>query len=256
MASINQNIQTFYTQAANKDFARDFLFRVVRMQGVGLPDLKDEDLVYVKAAQLPGRTIENINASYMGLKFNIPGVATYDSSDSGNHYTNGLESTVISQYRTDSEEPLVFVNQEDERVMYYPLKDCFNQLRPRSGINKLLYLSPNGSSYSSNQYVDSLTRFVSRRPRYYMSSKIDPFKYWTSYRTESDSAYTGNSSSSTTFSEYGVSKKINNDGSNYISDAAPFVVYNEKIPTNRVIIKMQTNVGDIDLGPFQTISGQ
>ena len=82
MASINQNIQTFYTQAANKDFSRDFLFRVVRMQGVGLPDLGDEDLVYAKAAQLPGRTIENINASYMGLKFNIPGAATYDSSDS------------------------------------------------------------------------------------------------------------------------------------------------------------------------------
>jgi hypothetical protein len=82
MASINQNIQTFYTQAANKDFSRDFLFRVVRMQGVGLPDLRDEDLVYAKAAQLPGRTIENLNASYMGLKFNVPGAATYDASDS------------------------------------------------------------------------------------------------------------------------------------------------------------------------------
>jgi hypothetical protein len=82
MASINQNIQSFYTQAANKDFSRDFLFRVVRMQGVGLPDLTDEDLVYAKAASIPGRTIENINASYMGLKFNLPGAATYDGSDS------------------------------------------------------------------------------------------------------------------------------------------------------------------------------
>jgi hypothetical protein len=38
---------------------------------------------------------------------------------------------------------------------------------------------------------------------------------------------------------------------NYISDAAPFVVYQNQIPTNRVVIKMQTNVGDVDLGPFR-----
>lgn len=82
MASINQNIQSFYTQAAKRDFSRDFLFRVVRTQGVGLPDLTDDDLVYAKTAKLPGRSIQNVEANYMGLKFNIPGTAVYDGSDS------------------------------------------------------------------------------------------------------------------------------------------------------------------------------
>lgn len=79
--AINQNIQTFYQQSFNKDFSRDFLFRVILMQGVGLPDLDESDLVYAKTAKLPGRTIENVKAPYMGLQFNIPGAATYDGSD-------------------------------------------------------------------------------------------------------------------------------------------------------------------------------
>jgi hypothetical protein len=80
--AINQNIQTFYKTAQNRDFSRDFLFRVTQMVGVGLPTLNDDDFVYIKAAKLPGRVIENVNASYMGLKFNIPGSVTYEGSDS------------------------------------------------------------------------------------------------------------------------------------------------------------------------------
>lgn len=106
MASINQNIQTFYTQAANKDFSRDFLFRVVQMQGVGLPTLKDPDLVYIKAAQLPGRTIENVNASYMGLKFNIPGAATYTGSDSYDvtFYLDATQTDLRNKFEVASRE--------------------------------------------------------------------------------------------------------------------------------------------------------
>jgi hypothetical protein len=38
----------------------------------------------------------------------------------------------------------------------------------------------------------------------------------------------------------------------YIDDAVPFVVYKENVPANRIVIKVQTNVGDVDLGPFAT----
>jgi hypothetical protein len=79
--AINQNIQTFYQQSFNKDFSRDFLFRVILMTGVGLPTLGEADLVYAKTAKLPGRTIENMKAPYMGLQFNVPGGVTYDGSD-------------------------------------------------------------------------------------------------------------------------------------------------------------------------------
>jgi len=106
MASINQNIQSFYAQAAQKDFSRDFLFRVVRMQGVGLPDLQDEDLVYAKTAKLPGRTIENVNASYMGLKFNIPGSATYDSSEAYDidFYLDATQENLRTKFEVASRE--------------------------------------------------------------------------------------------------------------------------------------------------------
>jgi hypothetical protein len=48
-----------------------------------------------------------------------------------------------------------------------------------------------------------------------------------------------------------VVKNISND-LYYIDDAVPFVVYKENVPTNRIVVKMQTNVGDVNLGPFTT----
>ena len=82
--------------------------------------------------------------------------------------------------------------------------------------------------------------FGNNSPRYYMSSRNDVFKYWTSYRKEDGI-------------ERGIANKtINNI--NYIEDACPFVVYKENVPANRLVIKMQTNVGDIDLGNFTNIT--
>jgi hypothetical protein len=76
-----QNIEKFYSRASTRDFSRDFLFRV---KSLNIRDLVmgDDDLVYVKAAQLPGRTITNVAVPYMGLNFNVPGGATYPGSDS------------------------------------------------------------------------------------------------------------------------------------------------------------------------------
>lgn len=76
-----QNIQKFYTSARNRDFSRDFLFRVVDMQLQGTNAFNPEELVYVKAASLPGRNITNIPVPYMGLNFNVPGNTTYPGSD-------------------------------------------------------------------------------------------------------------------------------------------------------------------------------
>lgn len=79
---INQNIQSFYGAAQARDFARDFLFRIVTSSNTpGLPELTDADFVYVTAAKLPGRSIHNSKVPYMGLDFNVPGTAIYDNSD-------------------------------------------------------------------------------------------------------------------------------------------------------------------------------
>jgi hypothetical protein len=78
---INQTISKFYKSATDRDFSRDFLFRITQLQLAGVEPLQDDDLVYLRTAQLPGRAITNVPTPYMGLPFNIPGNATYPGSD-------------------------------------------------------------------------------------------------------------------------------------------------------------------------------
>ncbi len=40
-----------------------------------------------------------------------------------------------------------------------------------------------------------------------------------------------------------------------IDDVAPFAVYTNAVPANRIVVKMQTKVGDIDLGPYVDVDG-
>ena len=180
----------------------------------------------------------------------------YEEVDSGNNYTGATDSdTIINAGFDDNDNPAFYIAPKKKINLLYSLDDCFKQHRPRSGINKLLYLGVAGSPESGfSQYIDSLTTRgqsedpsylatvnIARRPRYYMASRYDDFKYWTSYRTEVVD---------NTTNEYGVSV-YDNSGQYYIYDAAPFVVYNEKVPANRVVIKMQTNVGDLNNGAFR-----
>ena len=81
MPSVNQSIQNFYRVAASRDFSRDFLFRVVDLKLDGLPAMNEEQLIYAKAAALPGRSITNVQVPYMGLPLNVPGNATYPGSE-------------------------------------------------------------------------------------------------------------------------------------------------------------------------------
>jgi hypothetical protein len=88
MADTNQLISTFYKEAATRDFARDFSFRVLSIATGGATNaanqvitFDDNDLVYVKTATLPERAITNVPVPYMGLNFNLPGNATYPGSE-------------------------------------------------------------------------------------------------------------------------------------------------------------------------------
>jgi hypothetical protein len=158
-------------------------------------------------------------------------VQSFDQSDSGNYYTGALESDIIvNNGYTNEDVPQTFLSVKEKNKLFYSLQDCLNPFRPRSGINKPLYFS--------GKYLANSGKNIAERPRYYMPSRYDQFKYWTSYRTESNK-------------EYGISNT--NVGSEYyIADTAPFVVYKEAVPANRIVVKMQTNVGTVDLGPFQT----
>ena len=74
-------IQNFFSRAAEKQFARDFLFRVKQINVEGVSFDGDSDLVYARSAQLPGRNIENKTVNYYGQSFNVPGKSTYPGSE-------------------------------------------------------------------------------------------------------------------------------------------------------------------------------
>lgn len=84
MADVKQLIQDFYRVAVARDFSRDIHFRLLSINtgGTSTVSFSEDDLVYIKAATLPGRNIKNVGVTYMGLNFNIPGTAEYPGSES------------------------------------------------------------------------------------------------------------------------------------------------------------------------------
>jgi hypothetical protein len=159
--------------------------------------------------------------------------STYDSLDTGYFYTDATDSdiTINNGYaynQEGSQVPALFTSKKDNLKLLYSLEDCIKPFRPRSGINK--------ATYFGNRYLPHVDENLATRPRYYMPSRDDSFKYWTSYRTESDI-------------ERGISK--NNNNSVYeIDDTSPFVVYKQAVPANRIVVKMQTHVGSTTIGNF------
>lgn len=105
---------------------------------------------------------------------------TYDSTDALKAYTGATDSdiTVDGGYNPDGI-PEVFVSANKKKYMLYSLEECFYKFRPRSGINKMIFFR--------NKKVNIFSKNMFERPRYYMSSYDDKFKYWTSYRKESSS---------------------------------------------------------------------
>ena len=159
---------------------------------------------------------------------------SFDVNDIGNFYTDATDSDVVVDGLFDDEDiPTTLLTKKEKLKSLYSLEDCFGQFRPRSGINKAVFFE-NGKLHHPNLVMAD-------RPRYYMPDRNDKFKYWTSYRTESGQ-------------EYGIASKVR--GSQYsIEDSCPFVVYKEKVPTNRVVVKMQTHTGTENLGPFSSSTG-
>jgi hypothetical protein len=75
------SIANFMTQAEQKQFARDFLFRVKQVSVTGLSLNGETDLIYARTATFPGRNIENKQVKFSGQNFNVPGVSNYPGSE-------------------------------------------------------------------------------------------------------------------------------------------------------------------------------
>tara|TARA_R110002110_G_scaffold16764_14_gene72179 strand:- start:918 stop:1469 length:552 start_codon:yes stop_codon:yes gene_type:complete len=82
MADVKQTITDFYRVAQDRDFSRDFQFRVLSIQPGDGSDvtITEDDLVYARGGSIPERTISNQTVGYMGLNFNVPGAATYSGT--------------------------------------------------------------------------------------------------------------------------------------------------------------------------------
>lgn len=129
-----------------------------------------------------------------------------------------------------------FIQTVEERSKYlFSLEECFGRFRPRSGINKLVNGRPSFiPDYNKNSFL---------RPRYYPADKSNQFKYWTSFRQE-------------TVNNVVYPRGVSGNSPFWIDDTVPFVVYNNPVFTNKIVIKMQTHVGSIDEGPFISANGK
>jgi hypothetical protein len=148
----------------------------------------------------------------------------YDPYDVDGNYTGATDSDieVFGPYDQDSGiyENVLF--EDDRFAYYYSLDECFSPNRPRSGINKILYFP--------TKNIDDFKDID--RPRYYLSHADDKFKYWTSWHTEKGNIY-------------GLSDNfaLSTDRPYFpIHDAAPFVVYKNDVRSNKIVVKMQTNI--------------
>lgn len=150
----------------------------------------------------------------------------YGATDSETILNTGINLTTA--------EPTIVASVNQTEKMLYSLTDVVSRFRPRSGINKIRYFGDNYLNYANSK--------MHEQPRFYLSSKDDRFKYWNSYRVES---------SGTTGIERGIGLTATGNGDYFADDIAPFVVYNEAIPANRIVVKMQTGVGDVDNGPYK-----
>jgi len=172
----------------------------------------------------------------LGSQYQIP-LQSFSLSDEGNYYTNATYSDIkIDGGLDNSDVPTIFLSKQQKEGQLYSLEECFQRNRPRSGINKVRFMSSTPGKFFS--HFDNVQ--MAERPRYYAASRDDIFKYWTSYRKESGV-------------EHGVANKVQNN-KYYITDAAPYVVYKNTVAANRVVVKMQTNVGSVDLGVFNNNS--
>jgi hypothetical protein len=145
-------------------------------------------------------------------------------------YTD-YDITIDGGYTDEAATPVTFRSSRERQKSLMSLEDCFNRFRPRSGINKLRFFAKSKKIIPLTSNNDTFLT-----PRYYAASKDDKFKYWSSYRTAVEKV-----NNIDTTVEYGISGVVSGNDK-LIQDAAPFVIYKNLVPTNKVVVKVQTNV--------------
>ena len=93
MPDVRQTITDFYRVAQERDFSRDFQFRVLNVQsGDGSFAITEDDLVYAHGGSVPGRDINVENVPFMGLNFKVPGGVSYSGEYALTFYSDREDS--------------------------------------------------------------------------------------------------------------------------------------------------------------------
>ncbi len=179
-------------------------------------------------------------------------MATYDPYDRVNAYTGATESDVEIEgpYDVDpnnpddpSGVPTVFLSRSEKNKMLYSLDDCLKPNRPRSGINYMQWI-PRKRFFGKMAYTSSERGSNTvHRPRYYMAAQDAHFKYWSSLRYDGATIK-------------GMAKEPDANGNKFIEDANPFVAYKNPVPSNKLVVKMQTHIGTVRQGDNDPFYGQ
>jgi len=137
-------------------------------------------------------------------------------------YYNALVSNTSVFAGINNGEQSYFKKDNEKEKLLYSLTDCLERFRPRSGINKIRYGYTPWTHYAQKS--------MHQLPRYYLSSKNDKFKYWTSYRKEPIAMYT--------FATSGTNGWVANSNTTISTGLKPST-------TNSVLILTPTTSGDV-----------
>lgn len=70
------NITEYFNVMQQRDFLRNHQYRISNLIYEGF-SLTETDLVYLRTAEIPSRTINSVPVPFMGLNFSVPGTAQY-----------------------------------------------------------------------------------------------------------------------------------------------------------------------------------
>jgi hypothetical protein len=175
------------------------------------------------------------DANYLSIKASF---IRESESDQIKYYLGATDADVAVDGGPDENgDPIIFLEKYNRNKGLFSLEDCLGRFRPRSGINKAMFFDNNGAAAGASSFFSPVDEYMHERPRYYIPSRDDRFKYWSSYRQEVNPADKKNPF------VRGRSEKPAVSGKFYIDDTAPFVIYREAIPTNKIVVKIQTNTG-------------
>jgi hypothetical protein len=147
---------------------------------------------------------------------------------------NGTTDDGYQNYTYTAGDDAAVTNTDIERIKYTPLKDIFKTNRPDPGIvhgvaNKSGEYKPiNGDGESLA--ITRIFNLISEDTRVYPISKNSAFKYWSSIRKKNGVTI-------------GVSSATASSGEYVISNASPFIIYEDTIYVNKIVVKTQKHQG-------------